>query len=904
MYKYSLFFLALISLASVAFAGVNQTDICTSQCAAYRLAWRQNQAYVFITQWCSYGKGDLFLDIVGAWASYATRDPDFMTVMKSLQCAHDINAYIKPIFDSCRRECMKDPLFFGPDLVVASDTVSYIQENKRLYVRVINTGFAYVDSADVYIYAGYDDKINLDPPNMRLVHRQKLTCITPYDPRFVPNSSCWYEKSFSIPWEHEKDMFNVVRVVVSISQPPVAEYETDYNTYNLIIDDLPEPPFVRFDGPTIIKRNAPSTASFTLVTNITNRGELPAGYYIYYYKGNERYFFDQFDIGPNQTITFNQGITFTSPYPDYIRMEIRDQDNNPVDYRYVYPNPQFLIVAGRVVDEDGNPVSGATVYVDNHRSPVITGDDGYYSFLKTRFFTQEGTYRLTAHKDGYADNSTTVTFKYNSTDSLFLHDRYVYIDFVLPEQQKTLYVGYPSRGWYNILTDKGQYRGEYGAIPQGGSGAGAEGAISAALKGSNGTLVITSQNCTILITNFSFGAISNFTQGQSATERKIPVQDVRCLRPDTVDDYQLLRGPQLLWEKPFQGEVPHIVTFSKNGKYAYVLAVNNSDLFCRIYAYNLKTGDMVYSYKTNSMCRGKQASALIPAYDGSRLYAGIAANKRAKRGEKVSKGYLFGESGNIIETWDWPDYAETLADSSATELLDVISSSGKFYAPGHGYISECLLSAYDDCEGTNHRTVIRKLGVPRNRAVGECNGFGCLFALNSPDYTLIKHPIDVGENTGITYNGENVAGDYAGSNSFMLWKYNRLEYYENAVEYTFKEKDVNMVAVSPGGKYTIISYEPKGIEVYVDRHTLANIANISQAIPNGIGATETGLYYSEYKGGKLRVYALSSIVEPQSTTQSLGTTGQRTGFIEQVIGFVASAANYLIDLVKWLFGIK
>ncbi|MEM3364747.1 MAG: carboxypeptidase-like regulatory domain-containing protein [Candidatus Micrarchaeia archaeon] len=875
-------------------ATASQYDICVSQCAAYTLAWRQNPAYVFITKWCSYGTKDMFLDIVNAWASYVTRGPDFMTVMKSLQCAHDINAYIVPIIKRCEEECALDDKSFAPDLVVASDTVKYIEKDKRLYVRVINAGFAYIDSADVYIYAGYDDKVNLDPP-MRLIHTEKLTCITPYNPAYVPYPNCWYEKSFSIPWEHQKDMFNVVKVVVEPSDSNIVEAgdeHSSYNSYKLIVDDLPLPPDAFFDGPIIYRRIEPYTNKFEIKVNVTNRGELPGNYYISYYLGDMRYSFNDFTISANETIPFSTEVLCLDAYPDYVRIEITDADNNLIDYKTVYLNPQFLIVEGKVTDELGNPIPNASVYIDNGKTPVTTRADGSYTFRHLRPFTMEGKYTLTAHKTGYLDSSTAIQFNYNRSDITHAHYIYKYVDFVLVEKPKDIYVGYPSKGWYNILTDKGQYRGVYGNI-NGTNEESAKGIISAPIKGTRGTIVITSQNCTALI--------RNFTTSESAFDIRLPPQEIKCLRPDTIDDYVLLNKSNLLWSKTYQNEVPHIIKFSKNGKYAYVLTVDKTDLFCKIYAYDLSNGNEIYSYRTNSICLGKQASTLIPAYDGSKLYAGIAARKSAKRGDTTPKGYLFDQNGNVIEMWEWPEYAESLTDSSATELLDVIASSGRFYAPGYGYIDGCMLSAYDDCKGGTHNTTIRKLGVSRNRVAGECNNLFCVYTLNSPTYHLLQH-MGHKDNEGILYNDEIVLGDYVDSDDFVAWKYNTITYYENWKMRHYANKDLTYVSVSPGGRYVMELHEPMGIKIYDRSYPLVEASSFSQVMPLGMEATETGMYYGEYKKGKLDVYTLSTIVESQSSTIT-GGSGQKTGFIEQVLDFFKGIFNYLFDLAKQLFGL-
>ncbi|MBD3172735.1 PEGA domain-containing protein, partial [Candidatus Bathyarchaeota archaeon] len=63
--------------------------------------------------------------------------------------------------------------------------------------------------------------------------------------------------------------------------------------------------------------------------------------------------------------------------------------------------PDTVIVEGVVTDEDGNPVSGATVTLDGETT--TTSNDGYYSFE-----VETGTYTLTVEKESYESDTSTI----------------------------------------------------------------------------------------------------------------------------------------------------------------------------------------------------------------------------------------------------------------------------------------------------------------------------------------------------------------------------------------------------------------------------------------------------------------------------------------------------------------
>lgn len=69
-------------------------------------------------------------------------------------------------------------------------------------------------------------------------------------------------------------------------------------------------------------------------------------------------------------------------------------------------------ISGTVYDSDDNPIKNATVVINASNPDYMTGSNGKYTFSVT-----DGTYKITAKKDGYLSDSLTVTIQNNKSVS-------------------------------------------------------------------------------------------------------------------------------------------------------------------------------------------------------------------------------------------------------------------------------------------------------------------------------------------------------------------------------------------------------------------------------------------------------------------------------------------------------
>jgi len=86
------------------------------------------------------------------------------------------------------------------------------------------------------------------------------------------------------------------------------------------------------------------------------------------------------------------------------------------------PVPTYT-VSGTVTDTEGDALADATVTIEETNHTTTTGSDGTYSISDV----EEGTYHITASKDGYGSETTSVTINNNTT-----------VDFVLEEKTEEL----------------------------------------------------------------------------------------------------------------------------------------------------------------------------------------------------------------------------------------------------------------------------------------------------------------------------------------------------------------------------------------------------------------------------------------------------------------------------------
>ncbi len=878
--KFQLILLAIV--ASLAFMGsahaYNQSEACYSQCAAWKLVWQDDFAWGYVKEFCSADKKELSKEMVSMWADYVLSEVSFMPIMNAFVCADVINTYIAPELQACRNNCAQNDLYYAPNLYVSEDTV-YYDGAGTLHITVRNGGAAYMPSANVAVYAGNSDTIQT-PARMDLIANKTLKDFRPSDVRYTPENM-EPERGFTVSWSPKTDKYNIVRVVIT-ADPKIKEGSTRDNVYELVVNDLPEPASLGISGTNYV-RLAPGTADFLLTTVVKNGGELTGQGTLKYYLGQPSdgnlVGEEPISISAKSSSSFEKEILFADPSTSYVTI-VLEKDGKMVDEATVFMKPQFLLIVGKITDETGVPIKDAivsTMPASNPDFPLSSGEgmatttDETGAYRMPEYVTSESTVSIYAHKPGYSPNSTSLVFTYNESDSTGRYKpKWEHVDLTLLQNAGGVSVEYPARGWFIIETDKGRFTGEYapnGTLP---------------IQGNNGTVAIFSPLCSAYVSDFGleFSARLNLTGA-----------NVKCLAPDSNDEYEIQQAPVEIWNKQYSGEEARMVAFSKNGKYAYVMTASTGTNFCTLYSYELATGNQKYRLPFNTACG--QHSKITPAYDGSTVYAGVGSAAGSIKGKGEGAMYVVSENGEILYNFTKGDALDTLEHSSATSFTDIMADPGTFVADNYGQLEECMMIANRTCNPPGGKYSIDVLGISRNRVLGECDGKPCIFSLGKPEYLTLDSPhILNAEAEGNYVNDDVFVGNYQGGS-----------YYVNGEpEWSVKRK-IGHVSMSPGGKYVALSYDPYGIGVY-----LASGGNITPAAVKdksvlGIAATERGIVYATHTGSSITFYRLSNFVEPTSSTTSGGATGSTsfTDFLfETIVGWYNAFIEYMHSWFGWI----
>jgi len=847
----------------------NQTEICKAQCAAYELAWQDHYCYQFVKEMCSKGDAETGLEMADFWASMVESEASYWIFVSAYACVDVIDDCIVPINTACANSCNANNLGYAPDLIVSR--LYYLEEDGVLETTVANRGLAYIEGAYATAYYGYSDSIN-DSPTMTKIGEWDVPALRPRNVRWSPEDLNWdYYHNVTYPIKAGK--YNVFKVFVH-TDPKFTEGSVNNNAMIYVVNDLPRPAELWIDSATATRYGG-KTDTFTVDAKITNKGELPADAEVRYYLGSPR--LNQ--LAASETVRVDAGDKAESeqqvvfqPGSTYLTVQLVSEGNVIME-RTLYPNPAFFYIEGRVTDEAGRPIPGAIVQVGPFSYsdfPLQSGDAivtiadeaGHYELPAV--FTEEGTVSVYSRKPGYFTNSTNVTLTYESDRAFWDYERTITADLILTQEPVQVSMDYPARAKYIIETDKGRFTGDYapgGVIP---------------VQGANGTIFMASENCSYFVGKFNTSYQHGYLDYRP---------NVTCIAPDTNDDYTLLQKPELLWNKSFSGEEPRVVVFDRRGDHVYVLTADTGTNFNNVYGYDLVTGNQQFKFESGA--NGIQRSVVMPAYDGSQVYLGMLGPRYAKTGENQSKGYLVSESGQILYTWLFPETTETLLDSSAGSMAELVQYRLFFYAPGDIMLKQCNLVKDKPCEGASKSPTIDLLGISKNRAIGSCNSTSCVFRPAYDDVVMLDRH----------YANPVASGDYANDDVFVA-DYKGGSYYHNGDKAWGTDKDTVGVSMSPGGSYVVLVYDSHGMEVFApDGDSLYS----SDVMATGAEATERGIFYATHQGNRLSIYRLSTMTEPSSTTTTTGGT-LHTGFVDQFFQALVDIYNAFMQWISSLFG--
>lgn len=865
IYLIALFLVLQLPLYAADSGSVSQEEVCYSQCAAYRLVWMDDYCWGTFQHFCSMDKEDVGVQLVGAWASLAGAGADFGILINAYTCVELVDGCIQPILDECEATCAQDPLRYAPNLYV--ENAYYSESEEYLYLNIRNGGRAYMPASTVEVFGAHTDEGNPPDSAFTRIISTSVPDLRPHEIRYIaldiPD-----EQTLVINWQPQPDKYNVARVVITPA-PGRQEISTRDNTYDFIINDLPLPASLVLSKP-YFERAEPSTSLFAVYVPLENRGELGIDTTVEFYLGHPKdgnlIGSQQVHFSGGQSRLLEQDVQFTSPLVNYVTIVIYEGDE--VLYESTqYASPQFLHIKGKVTDEAGNPLADVRVSNSAPSSSdfplsggtaitVLTDSRGNYDF---HLLSTEGTVTLYAAKNGYYSNQASVSFEYpEDVHHNFYSEKFAYADIVLLQHPMEISIGYPVPGRYIIETDKGRFTGQF--FPQ----------LAIPVHGSNGTIAVFSPLCSPMISNFSTPYAGS----------QLPAPDVTCLTPDANDDYTLLSAQELVFEKEYPDEIPEWAYFDKRGDHVYVITINKEDSLCNIYSYSLPGGQQLYKKELNSHCL--QSSNFIPAYDGSLLYAAIGVPKIVKGGTNVSMGHIYSENGQPVREWVYPKMTYNLEPATATEFLDLLAHPGYYYRGEK--VENCMLSEAQPCRegGTGYQ--VKSLGIAGNRAVSSCNSSYCVVTLGHDDYVEIPSYVV----------NSMIEGNYQNRDIFM-GSYKGGSYIHDGMVSWEIEEDIDDVSMSPGGSYILVGFDPYKISVFDSSGTEHVIDGAHKTGARGLEATERGLFYATTKGGKMSIYRLSTLSEPQSGIQGEEGTESFFWFVSTFFQALVDIFNGMVD---------
>ncbi|MCI0503329.1 hypothetical protein L0Y65_01305 [Candidatus Micrarchaeota archaeon] len=875
--KKVLLFIGLLAIVSGVSFAYNQTEVCESQCQAWKFVWQDDFAFDYVKTMCAKDPTDVGLEMVGFWADIVEKGLPLQNFMEAYLCYDVVTTYLHPQIDACKATCRADNLSYAPNLYLDDYSVYYDDDEGEILIRIRNNGRAYMPGAFVAVYAG-DSANTSKPTNFKMIKNATVGGTRPSSVRYLPEGYETAERTLTVPYTPKPDRYNVVQVVVTPEDIRYLEMGMRDNVYELTINDLPQPARLWIESANFT-RFEDTTDTFIVSALVTNEGELPADAEVRYYLGsphkNDLAASENVRVLAGGEVESEQPVIFQPGSSTYITVQLVSNGTVIMD-RTLYPNPIFYYVEGKVMDEEGRAIPGAAVKVGSFTQsdfPLTSGQDiitmadetGHYDFYAP--FTKEQAIRIHARKNGYFTNSTPINLEYvddDETFSVWQVKRTIRADIILTQHPLEVGVDYPAPGRYIIETDKGRYTGNY--TP----------GVPVPVRGENGTIFIASKNCSFFSGKF------NSTYQDGYLEYR---PNVTCLAPDANDDYILLSKEALLWDKQYSGEEPRLAVFDKRGDHVYVLTSDTETNFCNVYGYDLVSGSEQFRFETNSNCI--QRSKISPAYDGSQVYIGMNAVRYASSGDKRARGHILAEDGDELYSWDFPEHAETLLYSSAGTMAELVYGVGKFYAPGNLTLKDCNLVHDRPCDSGGKAATIDALGLSGNRVIGSCNSTACIF---TPAYDgavmLDRH-----------YTNPTGSGNYANDDLFIA-DYKGGAYFHEADEVWGTGRKTDYVSMSPGGSYVVLAYDPYAIEVFSP--TGESLMNSTSSC-SGIEATERGIFFASHKGAKLSIFRMSTMVEPGSSTTTGGGT-LHTDFVSWVWDAIVSFYNALAQAISSMFG--
>lgn len=871
------------------------SEVCYSQCAAYKFVWQGDYCWDMFQQNCSMGKGasikkaiSLAKDAADAARKGSISSFSVDTVFTAwFVCKPMIENCIAPQLASCRSTCNYDQYYFAPDLSVGSPYanfyyhgVIYNDRDKTLTFKVVNSGKGYAWDIEAeaswghtrnrdgqvsrggelfkevipeLIYAGARNgppktagdivvDFLIDESNFAEYLQDFKSDADNYD---VP--PVWYK---TIPFTPPEGELTKIFFNVDPSQM-IPERNEDNNSFVLVIDKLPTP--ARFEIEDFRHQLVDGTMTdFMIDFRVNNTGEENGQARVRIFEGeyssskNPVYESTQVVQGLNR-FNFGTIININPTAGDYCGRSkkytilVDDEEGKRTEREFSLP-VYVGSINGRVEDLFGKPVEGAVVSTSTGESTTVNKYGSYH----LKGITNLGQVEVSAIHPEYSQVAREqVEMSLADTANPCDEGKLTFnrVNLVLKDQEVMFRVKV-SDGWGNpinadVLATNADWRFETRVE--------GEGPLPGMQPGE--------YQFTIAAPGYK-----TVSQNVSAVPNDATLEFVlEPLNGRPTDGGLTIHEPQLLWQMDLGEEILANMTATKDGSAVMMYTHRSRPDTGKLYFLDLNSGNqraVVNTFATG----GNAQTSLDTSYDGGTTALLVHVNK-TKQAERANKLLLFDSQGGSI--------GQTDLNPQKSGSLCEVSPDGFWVYPfqllNKGLYRYSLREIMGEEYGNADMTYSAGSGFhwtnANNKVAGCSEGGGqCVETLNKNVVVSLGEIEGVSRQTDSSQDGSKIAmitdkKAYLFGGGEKIWE---------------KEVDVHGdsggISVSQGGKMVIYSTVNEGephrsIKIFSD-------SNVDKTPPGSqmgrsedvvlVHANDTGIYYAATDRKELKFYRVGS----------------------------------------------
>ncbi len=443
-------------------------DLCYTGCAAWKLYWSRDTMWRYIQKYCAMDGTDAAKTLVKFAFNTVRGSADFGPLIQSFYCAGFIKLDIQPKLEQCRQTCQTDMWTYAPDLLVThGQGVVYFSDKQKLQIEVYNGGYVYSPAFKVDVYAASTDRrdCQVDLEDWEKIDSYTIDELAPFNVKRNDLNIPSHELH-TLNWQAPDDKCTQVKVIVDpdnrIPELGEADGSLGNNQYILTINNLPDLP--RYKITDFSHRFLDDNLDDVVLSfKVENTGEMIGRPEVEVRDcyGDRTLRGIKTDLslagGDSEQIELSLKDLFWPEQPVSFRnrcLEVDVIDENGMAWNRHWLTIFSASVSGRVVDMTGQPVSGATVVLDDG-TYAVTNDKGYYELSG---LTKYGHFIITAtHPDYDEEAKREIDFTLSpDPNDLIQSGLHLYnVDLVLFNQPATLNINCPFVDYFFRLN--GQY---------------------------------------------------------------------------------------------------------------------------------------------------------------------------------------------------------------------------------------------------------------------------------------------------------------------------------------------------------------------------------------------------------------------------------------------------------------